>query len=581
MRDGWRPAGLPPSFPLAGRLDRRALLRTAAALGVAGPVGIAAGRSGAVAQDAGGAIVRSPSRARVMREVLDRYPSLLQSGAPAGGSVIVANLGDLETVNLLLATSAPTIEILSLVYEGLVGVHPVDGSIVPGLADYERAADGVTYTFRIHPDARFHDGAPVTAADAAFTLETFLDPASLTYSAGAQDILRGYRVVDDRTFELVSKEPVASFLYDVPTVVLPKHVWENVAPDDWPSDPGSTGRDPARVVGSGPFRFVEWVEGDHVTLARNEAYWDRELSRAPYLDELIVQIMPDSAARALSLNAGEIDVARVSPVDVSASDVAVVSYDALAFLYYAYQLDPDRTPLFQEKAVREALFVALDRDAMVETILAGRGEVARGTHPPLSPAYRPEAFAPYAFDPARARDLLAQAGWRDADGDGVVEKDGTRFGFTLLSRGDNSADTSLVAYMLQAWAEIGVAVTSETLPPRTLFEREGTGDFEMVLLRTTLSVDPGQGWMFGTGAATNGYGNAEYDRLEAEQRRTLDPAQRIDLIVEQSRIVWDELPVGVLAFFEQTAGHTERLGNIVPNGFGGLMWSAPYWYLEP
>ena len=100
-----------------------------------------------------------------MQEILAAYP-LRREGAPEGGSVIIGNLGDLETVNPLLASSVAAGELLSLVYEGLVGVHPVDGSIVAGLADYELAADGVTYTFRIHPDARFHDGAPVTAADA-------------------------------------------------------------------------------------------------------------------------------------------------------------------------------------------------------------------------------------------------------------------------------------------------------------------------------------------------------------------------------------------------------------------------------
>ena len=134
-----------------------------------------------------------------------------------------------------------------------------------------------------------------------------LDPAfSAPFATGVTAVLKAYRAVDDRTFEMVSDGPVASFLYDVPVPVMPKHVWQGVAPADRPADPGSTGEDPARVVGSGPFRFVEWVQGDHATLARNDDYWNRELSRVPYLDNLIFQVMPNSETRVLALEAGAV-----------------------------------------------------------------------------------------------------------------------------------------------------------------------------------------------------------------------------------------------------------------------------------
>lgn len=519
-----------------------------------------------------------------MQEILAAYP-LRREGAPEGGSVVFGNLGDLETINPLLASSVGALDLLSLVYEGLVGVHPVDGSIVPGLADYELAADQVTYTFHIHPDARFHDGAPVTAADAKFSLDTILDPKFVApFDSSVKDVLKEYRVVGERTFEMVSNGPIASFLYDVPVVVMPKHLWAGVAPADWLSDPGSTGQDPARVVGSGPFRFVEWVQGDHITLARNGAYWDLDLSRAPYLDRLVFRVMPDSQTRVLALEVGDVDVARLSPTDVDrlakGGQVAVVSYDTLGFTYYASQLDPGKTTLFQDKAVRQALFVALDRQAIVDSIMGGQSKVARGTLPPLSPAYRPDEFAAYGYDPNRARALLAQAGWTDADGDGVVEKNGQRFSFTMLSRGDSDTRASLAVYMQDAWAAVGVEMTVEQMDLATIIDRTDTRDFEMVLLGKDWTVDPGQGDMFATGAGGNffGYSNPEYDRLEAEQRRTLDPKQRVELIIEQAKIVWDELPVGILSFDRQDVGHTERLRNFFPNEFG-LMWSAPFWYL--
>jgi peptide/nickel transport system substrate-binding protein len=296
--------------------------------------------------------------------------------------------------------------------------------------------------------------------------------------------------------------------------------------------------------------------------------------------------VPDSQARVLALEAGEIDVALVSPTDVgrlaNAGGVEVVTSDTLSFTYYACQLDPGKTPLFQDKTVRQALFVALDRQAIVGSLMDGKGEVARGTHPPLSPAYRPDEFEPYDFDPERARELLARAGWTDADGDGVVEKDGQRFSFTMLNRGGSDTRTSIAVYMQDAWAKVGVEMTVEQLDILTVLDRVDAGDFEMVMLGGGWSVDPGQGWTFATGGYDNffGYSNPEYDRLEAKQRSTLDPQQRIDLIVEQSKIVWDELPVGILAFDKGSIGHDDRLHNIFPNAFQGLFWSAPFWYLE-
>ena len=192
----------------------------------------------------------------------------------------------------------------------------------------------------------------------------------------------------------------------------------------------------------------------------------------------------------------------------------------------------------------------------VDSILAGHGEVARGTHAPPSPAYRPQEFAEYAYDPERARELLAQAGWADTDGDGVVEKDGQRFSFTMLGRSESTPRTLIATYMQEAWADIGVKVELELLPFPTLLERIEDREFEMALLGINWPADPGMGWMFETGASDNffGYSNAEFDRLEAEQRGTLDPEQRVDLIVEQAKIVWDELPVGILFFNDRRRG---------------------------
>ncbi|HEV2128202.1 MAG TPA: ABC transporter substrate-binding protein, partial [Thermomicrobiales bacterium] len=133
----------------------------------------------------------------------------------------------------------------------------------------------VTYTFHLNPNARWHDGEPLTAEDVVFSFDAILDETSLSWSYWAVDLaLESYRAIDDHTVELVARDRLAVFVENtarlVPIVV--KHVWEGIAPGDWGTDPGAIGTDPDRVIGSGPFRFVEWIAGDHVTLVGNDDY---------------------------------------------------------------------------------------------------------------------------------------------------------------------------------------------------------------------------------------------------------------------------------------------------------------------
>ncbi|MDQ2674547.1 MAG: ABC transporter substrate-binding protein, partial [Chloroflexota bacterium] len=229
--------------------------------------------------------------------------------AVEGGQVIWGNVSDISTTNPMLGADDPTNPLLSLVFEFLVTSSPIDGQPVPGLAEsWERAEDGVTYTFRIHPDAKFHDGTEVTAEDVAFSLDAQLNPdTGSQYTSTVDAAVASYRVIDDRTIEIVSDGPRANFLFDLIVPVMPKHIWEGVPASEWASDPGSTGQDPARVVGTGPFKFVEWVQGDHVTLEKNADYWDTVAGKAPTIDQFTMQVFPDETTLVQALRTGQID----------------------------------------------------------------------------------------------------------------------------------------------------------------------------------------------------------------------------------------------------------------------------------
>jgi peptide/nickel transport system substrate-binding protein len=368
--------------------------------------------------------------------------------------------------------------------------------------------------------------------------------------------------------------------------IVPKHIWEGVAPADWPNDPGSTGQDPSRVVGTGPFKFVEWRQGESVTLAKNPDYWDP--MAIPVIDENVMTILPDPATEVEALKAGEIDIMETIPAaqteDVQNTEgLEVAIFPNLSFSFYGFNLDPEKTTLFQDKEVRQALFIAIDKESIKENIYLGYGEVPRGTQPVLSFAYDAEAIEdPFEFDPDRARELLASAGWEDTDGDGIVEKDGQPLSFTLItSSGGGAVIDQLLAELQQRWRDIGVEMQPSLIEFPALVEIiTNTYDFDVAMLGFNWDATGGQGAVF----ATESYGNAfnfmkysseEFDALEAQQLRELDPEKRKQLLIEQSKIVWEDQPVGIFRFGTDRTGFSSRVKNYFPNGYGQY-WSYPW-----
>ncbi|MBA2518443.1 MAG: hypothetical protein H0V24_02135 [Chloroflexia bacterium] len=516
-----------------------------------------------------------------------------------GGQLILADTTDIDTVNALLSDDIPTAYIVGLMFESLVGVSPIDGSIVPGLADsYEIGADGLTYTFNINPDANWHDGMPVTADDVVVSLDFATSGESVyAYTTQMVESIASYQAVDEKTVEIVATDLLATFLYDVPgtLAVMPAHIWGEVPFSEWQNDPGSTGQDPSRVVGSGPFTFVEWVQGESATLAKNDNYWNpREI---PNVDEFIFRVLPDENTSVQALTTGEVDILEGIPpaqvADVQNSGVAEVEiYDTLRFNWYSPN---ELMPIFTDVAVRQALLYALDRQLIADEIYLGFAEQANGTQPVLSPAYAPDEInTVYNYDPELASQLLADAGWQDSDGDGVLEKDLNGDGqigedevltFEFIYSEGVAIYEQMVPYMQESWAAIGVAMVPQAVPFPTLQQRADDGDFGIALYGFSWSPDGGQGIMFRCdsfspqGFNSMRYCNEEYDALDDMQQRELEPDARVDLLIELSNIVNDDAANGILVFRQEMSGATGRVHNFFPSGFT-FPWSIPYIWVE-
>jgi peptide/nickel transport system substrate-binding protein len=578
------------------RVDRRGLVIRASVFGLAvGALGTPPAPifgQEASPEAAGGDTVHSMTREAYQAQLQQAFA--WEEPQNQGGQVIWSQANDISTVNGLLTSDYPTIYVTAFLFEPLVNVSPIDGQIIPALADsYEVAPDGKTYTFHLNTDAKWHDGTDVTAEDVKFTFDVATDPSSPNPRQSTMvEQIESYRVIDDDTFELVAKEPIVTFLYDVvwPALTMPKHIWESVPPAEWPNDPGSTGQDPARVVGTGPFKFQEWRQAETVTLARNDQYYDP--TAIPVIDELIMRVLPDPETEVEALKAGETDIMEIIPApqfeDVSTTPgLKADKYPGWSFSYIGLNMDPEKTTLFQDARVRQALFVAIDKEAIKDNIYQGLGEVARGTQPKLSYAYSPESFEEtYDYDPERAKQLLADAGWTDTDGDGLVDQDGTPFSFELVtSSGGGAVVDQLLAELQQNWREIGIEMTPNLMEWSAMLDLTSqTHDFDALLQGFGWDASLNQGSLFrcdsyGGGFNDIKYCNEEYDRLDDMQLREFNREKRRQLLIEQSQIIWNDLPVLIYRIGVERPGYSDRLHNFFPNGMGGVYWSLPYTWI--
>lgn len=599
---------------LDGKIDRRTLIATAGGLGMsAAGLAMFSRAVPASAQDAtpGASPEASPMASPVGRATpAATYPPFksmtreefkaalmawwkdYEKPAKQGGTFIYGDLGsnNLTGFNLVVTASDPTLTFLQGVQEFLLGSSPIDGAFTPALADYyEIAEDGKTYTFHLNEKATWHDGQPFTADDVVFTFDAIKDPAtSCSYTANFNQVVASYSKLDDHTVQVVGSSVIAPivFLSFMFSPVVPKHIWKDVPHDKWMTDPGNTGEDPSRIIGTGPFKFSATSASEGTTtFVKNPDYYDQ----VPVIDKVIFQTWPDDTALVEALRTGTIDLYQpVNPADVEGlqkgDNTAVDLYDSFTFGWYGYQLDPAKSKLFQDVRTRQALFYALDRESIVKNIYLGYATVADGTQPVLSVAYDPAKIKThYTFDVAKAKQLLADAGWKDTDGDGIVDLNGDKFSFKI-SYGAGGTNDQLAAYMQQAWKAIGVEATPDPVDfAKVLIPIiNQSHDFQMVLLAFSWDVSGDQSAMFKTGGDFNpmGYSNPKVDKLMDESLVELDPEKRKDLLIQINNIVNDELPIGCLLFRKGRAGYAKRVHNYYANGYSGWLGPLNYIWVE-
>jgi len=464
-----------------------------------------------------------------------------------GGTYVEGVVGYSETINPILAPRmAPANpvdqDLSSLVFEGLTSLD-ASGQISPALAlDWEVSEDGSVYEFRLRQGVTWHDGAPFSADDVAFTVQAIQDP-DYEGDPNLNALWRNVSVfeVDNYTVRFTLDEPFPSFLYYTTIGLLPAHLLGNVPAAGLARHPFST----EAPVGTGMFQ-VESIAPDRVILSANPSYWGTK----PQLDGMEFWFYGTWDALLTDYELGEVHGFHPSNLEellglVGLPDLRLYAAPTAGYGIAFLNLQRDSVAFFQEQEVRQALLYGIDRQMLIDDILGGQGLVAHSPIVPMSWAYDP-AIRQYSYDPERAIGLLDSVGWMDSNGDRVRDRDGTDLAFTLLV-GDDPLAVQLAEAMSRQWQAIGIGV--ELRPVSTdvanRFVRSRNFDAALVEVDLTADTDPYPLWhstQIESGQNFAGFQNEEADLVMEAIRSTTDAERQLELYHEFQRIFAEQVP---------------------------------------
>ncbi len=458
----------------------------------------------------------------------DEGPAAVRKGdsAPAHGDILVEGaIGDASNLIPLLASDSASHSISGLIFNGLVK-YDRDLNIVGDLAEsWEISRDGLVITFRLRKGVRWHDGRPFTADDVLFTYRLTVDPKTPTAYAGDFLKVKKAEALDPHTFRVTYDRPFAPALMSWGASVMPKHLLEG---RDVTKSP--LARHP---VGTGPYRFKEWKTGQKIVLAANPDYFEGR----PYLDGRIMRVIPDMATMFLELRARGIDYMGLTPLQYTRqtetryfrNHFRKYRYLSFSYTYLGFNL---QNPMFADRRVRQALAHAVDKGELIDGILLGLGKEATGPFKPGTWQHNPNVKR-YPYDPKRALDLLADAGWRDTNGDGILDRNGQRFEFELLVNQGNEVRAKTAEIVQRRLAELGISVKIRVIEWAAFIkEFINKRRFDAVILGWTIPMDPDlhDVWHSSKTGPSElnfvSYRNAEVDDLLERGRGTFDRAER-------------------------------------------------------
>ncbi|HIU33437.1 MAG TPA: ABC transporter substrate-binding protein [Candidatus Pullichristensenella excrementigallinarum] len=477
-------------------------------------------------------------------------------------TLTVGSRGEPTTLDPQMQNDQPSTFAVFQLYETLLYKDSETGEFKPMLAESWEQIDDRTVRFHIRQGVTDHAGNPFTANDVYFTIQRGIESALKSYCWGVFDG-EATTVIDDYTIDICTKEPfgpMLDYLTNNAALMVTQKAVEDLGEDAY-------GRNP--VGATGPYKFVEWVAGDRIVLTRNENYWGEQ----PYFSNLVIRNITDDTTRALSLESGDIDVC----IDVPGAQLGALREVPIVDLFTipSYTLNYLGIncvdgPLADVR-VRQALRYALDLEPMVEIAFSGTATMADGPYTTSLSCYTPPSEEEtYSYNPEKAKELLAEAGYPD--------------GFEVnLWANENQSRIDMCEMLQNAWGAIGVKANVQIMEFGSYLEKLANGEHDIYMLGFVSAGDDGDylhDMFYSTYDYTRNkqaYKNPEYDEAIDMARVSSDPAVRQECYDKVQSIIRHDLPWIPLACGTYTYGIRSTLTGmeLQPAGNPHLCWITP------
>ena len=548
----------------------------------------------------------SPEGGSVSFKKLDPESFSPTAGTEGGTLYFILN-GDPKTLNPALAQETTSTAVIGDLFSGLTRLNLKTMEVKPDLAlRWEVSEDGRVWTFYLRRDVRWSDGTPFTADDVVFTFNEIYYNDSIP--TPTRDILtvKGKKIkvekIDRYTVRFTLPEPFAPFLNALSAEILPKHKLEKFVREGTFNTAWNVNTDPSEIVGTGPWIIKEYVKGQRVVYLRNPYYYrkDEEGRRLPYLKRKVGVIVSDPDTALLKFSNGEVDYLGLRPQDLQhiakLEGKEVEVYDlgptpSTTFLVFNQnpnaKIPPYKLRWFQNRIFRIAISHAVDREGICYLVYNG---LAEPLYTPITPANRPyyvEGYYPkFEYNLEKARKLLESIGFRDRDGDGILEDpEGHDLKFTLITNAGNKERETIGNILKEDLKKIGVEVHFQPIDFNNLVSRLTAPpyEWEAVIIGLTGSLDPhfGRNVWHSSGLlhmwhprqeSPSTPWEAEVDRLIDRGAVELDFKKRVELYRKAFRIITEQQPMIFIATPKSMLAVYRKFGNLFPTVWG--------WYEE-
>jgi len=506
-----------------------------------------------------------------------------KQGEKSRDFIVIGVLADVQSWNPYLTDTRFSGNLLALVYPSLMiedgeyRKHPP--GFHPALArSWEFSDDGLSIDFHLDARARWSDGKPIDSEDVVFSFEVQKSPEVGWSGASSKDFITSVVAIDARTVRFSFDHRYPYQLMDANDgLIVPAHAWKDIPFSRWTST-----RWYPMVLAGGALRPVRHLPQQEIVLERNPIYGPGPPTG---VSRFIWRIIPDQASLMTSLEAGELDFVPSVPPDQAErlqndGRYRLLSYPDRGYTHVCWNI---RNPLFSKRDVRKALSLAINRQTIIDRIYHGFAGPSRG--PVLSSMWAFNHSLPVPeYNPSRARELLADCGWKDSDGDGILEKDGKVFELELLSNAGNRMRADIAMLISQDFSKIGVQATPRTLEWGTFLSRLESGNFDGAINRwiEPTQIDLEDVWHSAEPGAESsnfgGYSNSRVDQLIEEAAGLPEFGLQAPLFAEIQQLIVDDQPYAFLVESRRLNALSRRIEGAIIND-ATPYFNLPEWTL--